>query len=93
MISNQNTTFIESLKQKINIPVYIIEPTSMFKIYWNMLIIFLLAYTAIVTPYRVAFDDQEESFDFFSIMNKFIDITFGIDILVNFISAYERVDG
>jgi len=93
MISDKSNKFLEDLKNKVNIPIYIIEPTSLFKIYWNMLIIFLLAYTAIVTPYRVAFADDVDSFGFFIIMNSFIDYVFTIDILVNFMSAYERYDG
>ena len=74
---------------------FIIEPSATFKAFWNIIIIFLLVYTGFITPYRTSFFSNEELArkDLFWVMESIIDIVFGIDIIVNFISAYERHDG
>ena len=73
----------------------ILETTSNFKIFWNLIIIVLLGYTAIITPLRTSFFDNAdlEKKDIFYGMEMIIDIVFGTDIFINFISAYERIDG
>ena len=85
---NNNKSLIE-YKQKRKVLPFILEPDSKFKILWNLNIIFLLLYTAVVTPYRTSFSDDLEQVDFFYVMELLIDINFGIDIFINFISAYE----
>ena len=39
---------------------YLILPESRFKMVWNMIIIFLLLYTAIFVPYKVAFINEKD---------------------------------
>ena len=39
---------------------YLITPESRFKMVWNMIIIFLLLYTAIFVPYKVAFINEKD---------------------------------
>lgn len=62
-------------------------PNSKFKTIWNLIIILLLGYTSTVVPFQVAFVD----IDSFStiVFNYIVDILFGIDIIINFFSAYE----
>ena len=66
-------------------------PESKFKTYWTVTIILLLVYTAIFVPFRVSFI-VEESLGLL-IMEGIVDILFGIDIFVNFISAKEEAQG
>jgi lipid-A-disaccharide synthase-like uncharacterized protein len=48
----------------------------------------VLAYTAIITPFRVAFlIDSDDSISW-NIIDYVTDSIFGIDIIVNFFSAY-----
>ena len=68
--------------------LYIIMPTNKFKVGWNVVIIMLLAYTSTVVPFQVAFVDIDGFFTV--ILNYIIDILFGIDIIINFFSAYEH---
>ena len=61
-------------------------PESGIKTFWNIVIIFLLLYTATIVPFRTAFiDDVTPSFEKFEIC---IDILFLMDLIINFISAY-----
>ena len=62
-------------------------PESKFKTMWNITVIVLLVYTSTVVPFQVAFIDHDSSFSAF--LNYMVDILFGIDIIVNFFSAYE----
>jgi len=67
---------------------YIIMPTNKFKVGWNVVIIILLAYTSTVVPFQVAFVDIDGFLTV--ILNYIIDILFGVDIIINFFSAYEH---
>ena len=69
------------------VPWYIIRGSSKFKFFWNMVLLFLLVYTATVVPYRTAFVDipsiQMVIFD------AIIDFLFIADLFINFLSAYD----
>ncbi|CAJ0934153.1 unnamed protein product [Ranitomeya imitator] len=70
---------------------------SPFKAVWDWLILLLVIYTAIFTPYSAAFllNDQEEqkencgySCNPLSVVDLMVDIMFIIDILINFRTTY-----
>ena len=69
---------------------WIIMPDSSMKMTWNSVIILLLLYTATFVPYRVAFFESE--FAFITVLDWFIDGLFSIDIIINFMSAYEKTE-
>ena len=62
-------------------------PDSKFKVFWNIVIIMLLMYTAIFVPYKIAFIENDPQP--LVIFEWLVDLIFGIDIIVNFISATE----
>ena len=62
-------------------------PDSKFKTFWNITVIALLLYTSTVVPFQVSFVDVDSQFSQF--LNYMVDILFGLDILVNFFSAFE----
>lgn len=64
---------------------------SKFKTVWNIIIILLLAYTATLVPYKVAFIDDSTLAD--TIIDTTVDILFIMDIFVNFFSAIEDSEG
>ena len=70
---------------------YIIMPTTRKKTIWNLIIIILLGYTSTVVPFQVAFVDVD-SFGTV-IFNYVVDFLFGIDIIINCLSAYEVASG
>ena len=66
---------------------FVLMPQSKPKVFWNMVIIALLLYTASIVPYRTAFvDDTTLGWYIFEL---FVDTLFLFDLFVNFISAYE----
>ena len=65
-------------------------PDSKFKTFWNITVIALLLYTSTVVPFQVAFVDVDTQFAQF--LNYMVDILFGLDILVNFFSAFETTN-
>jgi len=78
--------------QQVSIAVswYIIRPDSTFKSTWNILLVMLLLYVAIVVPYRICFVDTFS--EFWYIFDFVIDGLFGIDVIINFMSAYYNDD-
>ncbi|XP_029313295.1 potassium voltage-gated channel subfamily H member 2 [Cottoperca gobio] len=75
---------------------------SPFKAVWDWLILLLVIYTAILTPYSAAFllNDQEEvaiqsygySYSPLTVVDLMVDIMFIIDILINFRTTYVNVN-
>lgn len=63
-----------------------IIPSSTFSLIWTFIVIVLLIITAILTPVYVSFiDDNNMAFYY---INLVFDVGFGIDVLINFMSAY-----
>ena len=81
-ICDTDTEDEESENEK-EIP-WIILPDNPYKKIWDLLIAFLILYSAIITPYEIAFSDSNHS-SWFEIL---IDIFLAIDIVLTFFSAY-----
>lgn len=65
------------------LPLY---PSDLFLAFWSLLLIFMLILTAIFTPIRLSFiDDDDKNWN---IADTVFDIFFTFDIIINFISAY-----
>ena len=74
----------ENMKKNANC---LIMPDSKFKLYWNMIIIGLLLYTAIFVPFKIAFINEDGIL--MKISEITVDLLFAADLIVNFISATE----
>lgn len=56
----------------------------------------MVLYTALVSPFRLAFSDDYEVdgwSKFFGIFELVVDLIFSLDILINFVTGYERFNG
>ena len=62
-------------------------PTDQFKTLWNILIVLLLIYTALFVPFKLAFIETDT--DTLKMFEILVDLIFGLDIIVNFVSATE----
>jgi len=58
---------------------------------WDYLMIILIIYTATYSPYRTAFFSEGSSTFLFA-FETMVDIFFFLDIFVNFITPYKKVD-
>ena len=67
-------------------PKYIILPNSGFRVTWDMYIGILLMYIAVYVPYRVTFVQSLDEMGRW--VEHSIDISFGVDIILNFFTAY-----
>jgi hypothetical protein len=65
---------------------FIILPDDPFKKKWDMLIIAVLIFTALVSPYRIAFITVDTTP--WVVIETIVDITFSIDLILNFFFAY-----
>lgn len=57
------------------------------KILWNFLLVVVLIMTGLLTPFRVCFIEDTDDKDWYE-MDIFFDCAFGLDIVINFISAF-----
>jgi len=70
----------------------LLHPDSRFKKVWNVLMVLLLMYTAVIVPYRIAFEEQV-FWDIWTMMDLSIDGFFMADVVVNFFSIELNEDG
>lgn len=78
-------------KEEEALPWYLLHPRSNFRSLWNLLVISLLAYTATIMPFRLAFSDTE-SFNW-KVAEWVLDSLFFSDILVTCFSSYYDNEG
>lgn len=77
----------QTFYHKKKLPFGIVHPNSSFKQYWNILIGFLLLYTATITPLVIAFLDTS-SFDMWFVLDTIIDFCYILDVIVNCNTAF-----
>ena len=70
----------------------IILPDSYFRLFWNIIVLILLLYTGIFTPYRTAFVENDDPDSFLFKFEIFIDSMYCLDLFMNFLMAYEDQD-
>jgi len=85
-----STKFNFDLQLEVKPSWYIIMPESGFKIFWNIVMVALLLYTATFVPFKTAFID-DVGFEF-EIFEYTVDFLFVCDLFVNFLSAYIDTD-
>ena len=95
MLNFHKTENIKLMSHHHNKLFFILEPSGIFKAAWNIVIMILLLWTGIVTPYRLSFFTESEmkQNDLFWYMELMIDICFGVDIFFNLVTAYETKEG
>jgi len=65
---------------------FVILPDDPFKKKWDLIIATMLIFTALVSPYRIAFVDVDSTP--WTVVETIIDCIFGVDLLLNFFFAY-----
>lgn len=63
-----------------------IYPNNALKSNWDMTVTMILIFTCMVTPYRIAFVEQDD--DLWTTINVSIDLLFLGDMILSFISAF-----
>ena len=95
-IYNHNELQIQRLKQTVRaktvIPWYLVDPDSTKKKVWDGLMIVILIYIATIAPYRVAFGEEATEL-WLIIFDYTVDSLFVIDIVLNFLTPFERDTG
>lgn len=76
---------------RARLPPFVLNPHSTFIKCWNGIMIFLLVYTLLVLPPRLAFDDETNINWFYA--DIITDCLFFVDIIINFMLAYEDQNG
>ena len=66
---------------------FLIHPDSWFKIIWDLIIIVLSVYNAILIPYEFSYSLEENTL--WIVFDYMIDSLFWIDILINFRTIYK----
>ena len=67
---------------------YLLYPEDRSKSIWDSIVSLVLLIMCITTPIYISFQGDHEGLDGMDILNITMDIIFGIDIIVVFLSAY-----
>lgn len=86
---NINVQVQQSKRQIVDAHPLILLPEYAFKKYWNLLMIILLIYVATYVPYSICFNQPSDELTTGEIIDIIVDVLFFIDIIVNFLSAYD----
>ncbi len=71
----------------------IIYPSSTFRTRWDLYMLLLFAYICIVSPYIICFGIEFSATSTLGVFELLINLSFGLDILLNFRTAYVGKDG
>jgi len=83
----RSTVATNSTQTQQEQPIFIIHPVhSWLKILWDIYISITLIFTALIVPYIIGFDLPQNNLQI--IFDYFVTVCFGIDILLNFCTAY-----
>ena len=69
----------------------LVNPTSRYKLLWDLLMIILTTYTVAYAPYRTAFMNPKTS-NLLYAFETICDLLFFFDIFISFLTPYERID-
>ena len=75
------------IKEKQEKSKCMLFPTSKFILYWDLIVLILLLYTVLWVPYKVSFENEEET-DFQFKVDLIVDTLFLTDVVINFLKAY-----
>lgn len=92
LFKRQTTKVLDEADQEEYVPFCMFHPSKVPKGIWNVVLSFLLLYTATVMPYKIAFIEVTPDSPWF-IVDLIIDILFFTDFLVNCFSAYYDEEG
>jgi hypothetical protein len=70
---------------------YLLDPNAISRRVWDFGLLILLMYTGTYSPYRTAFISEPAS-PILLIFENVMDVFFAVDIIVNFITPFERYD-
>jgi hypothetical protein len=65
----------------------VLMPGNKLKTLWDIIVMFLLLYTALFVPFQVAFIDDVDTWLY--VIMTFMDVLFWVDVPIQFLSAYE----
>jgi len=76
-------------------PFIVLLPEDPIKKFWNILVMFLLLYVVTYVPVSVCFfeNPSDGSYSTGMIVDLVVDCLFLMDMFINFISAYQTLDG
>ena len=80
----------EAVNSQKNAPWYIMHPESRFMTGWDLFTGVALIFTALITPYELAFLEPELNALF--VVNRLIDLTFVIDMVFQFLTMHRLTD-
>ena len=79
------------LEDAIIIRRYVIEANSMYRIYWDFLIILAAILNSIILPFDIAFPDDISQFPIIGILDNLMQYIFITDVILGFNTSYINV--
>ncbi|OQR99230.1 Voltage-gated Ion Channel (VIC) Superfamily [Achlya hypogyna] len=71
------------------LPWFMLHPTGKLRVRWDVATLVLLIYTCVYTPMQLAFTTSILQSIFFPIFDEAVNLFFCIDVILNFVTAFE----
>ena len=79
------------LEDAIEIRPYVIEANSIYRVYWDFLIIIAAICNSILLPFDIAFPEDMQHFAFVSVLDSIMMYIFIIDVILGFNTSYINI--
>jgi len=70
---------------------YVIEANSIYRIYWDFLIILAAILNSIILPFDIAFTEDMEGYPFIEVLDNIMQYIFVADVILGFNTSYINV--
>lgn len=78
------------IEKALTVEWYILLPTSTAKVLWNLILVQMIIYTAFVVPFASSFYDERSQT--IATLDFLVDLLFMLDLILNFLMAFEDKD-
>jgi len=79
---------VELIKEALKSKTFLIDPNSEYMKYWDVVVVLCLVFTAVVTPFEIAF--LKPGYDTLYVVNRFVDLVFVKDMLMQFLLQVKK---
>eukprot|EP00931_Biecheleriopsis_adriatica_P107500 TRINITY_DN8183_c0_g1_i7.p1 TRINITY_DN8183_c0_g1~~TRINITY_DN8183_c0_g1_i7.p1 ORF type:complete len:933 (+),score=147.16 TRINITY_DN8183_c0_g1_i7:57-2855(+) len=80
---------VDMVREALKARLYVIDPQSNYMKMWDVIVVLCLVFTALVTPYEIAFLKPGHSIAV-SVLNRLVDVTFIKDMIMQFFMKVEK---
>jgi len=85
---SNETLNTQGSSSRVHKPWYILHPDGLFRAFWDAFMLVLIIWIIFYVPFNICFESESDEPRRRNLHEIIIDVSFGIDIILNFLTAY-----